>query len=61
MDKQELILALIDIQLEQIKADKAGGYCEYDDNHIKADELLLKYINDEMVTKAFNDIEKWYS
>ena len=31
---------------------------EYD--HRAADRALLDYINDPEVTKAFNDIEKWY-
>lgn len=29
--------------------------------HINADRLLLKFINDNRVTKAFDKIEKWYS
>lgn len=34
---------------------------DYEKNHIKADDLLLEFINDERVTKAFNDIEMWYA
>ena len=30
-------------------------------NHIRADELLLEYINDQEVTDLFNKIEKWYA
>lgn len=31
-------------------------------NHIDADELLLlEYIHDEVVTKAFESIRKWYA
>lgn len=29
--------------------------------HIEADSLLLQYINDEDVTEAFEDINKWYA
>jgi hypothetical protein len=29
--------------------------------HRKADELLLDYIGDEDIRKAFDEIEKWYS
>ncbi len=29
--------------------------------HIEADQLLLKYINNEEVTEIFDSIEKWYS
>ena len=30
-------------------------------DHIEADQLLLKYINDEQVTKEFEAINKWYA
>ena len=30
-------------------------------NHIDADNLLLEYINNPEVTKAFHDIKKWYA
>ena len=30
-------------------------------DHLDADKALLKYINDPEITKAFNDIKKWYS
>ena len=29
-------------------------------DHIDADRLLLKYINDRRVTKLFRSIHKWY-
>ena len=29
-------------------------------NHISADVLLLQYIDNPEVSKAFHDIEKWY-
>ena len=29
-------------------------------NHVRADELLLEYINDPEVTQLFDNIEKWY-
>lgn len=29
-------------------------------DHIEADGLLLEYINDEEVTRLFEEIEKWY-
>ena len=29
-------------------------------DHKDADRALLKYINDPEITKAFNDIKKWY-
>lgn len=30
-------------------------------DHNLADELLLDYINDPEVTRAFNSIDKWYA
>lgn len=30
-------------------------------SHQEADRLLLEYINNEEVTKLFNDLERWYS
>lgn len=30
-------------------------------DHIEADRLLLAYINDEEVTKAYDAIHKWYA
>lgn len=32
-----------------------------EDDHIKSDEALLEYINDEKITEAFNSVDKWYS
>ena len=29
-------------------------------DHVKADELLLEYINDSEVSELFNSIDKWY-
>lgn len=55
MTKQELIKALKNIKKEQNK------FADEECDHIKADELLLQYINDENVTKAFESINKWYA
>jgi hypothetical protein len=30
-------------------------------NHGEADDLLLEYINDKDIKKAFEEIEKWYA
>jgi len=30
-------------------------------NHTFADKLLLEFINDEEITAAYNQIEKWYA
>jgi hypothetical protein len=34
---------------------------DIEDSHIKADQLLLEYINDKDVVNAFDEIEKWYA
>ena len=49
MTKQELLTQLSN--LVGISPDEA---------HVKADDLLLKYINDSEITQAFEKIEKWY-
>lgn len=52
MTKEELIEKLNDIY-------HTGGDEEVD--HVKADNLLLEYIDCPDVTKIFNNIEKWYA
>ncbi len=61
MTKEELIERLKAIVKRQKCLDDDGYYadCEYD--HLEADKLLLKYINDEEVTHQFENIERWYS
>jgi hypothetical protein len=34
---------------------------DVENNHRKADDALLAFINDVEVTQAFEDIERWYS
>lgn len=34
---------------------------DYEEYHVLADKLLLKFIDNEEVTKAFNDIPKYYA
>jgi hypothetical protein len=51
MTKDELIMNLA--QLWSSK-DTEGA-------HIEADELLLKYINDQEITNAYNTLHKWYA
>ena len=29
--------------------------------HVEADELLIKYINDKDIERAFDEVPKWYS
>ena len=39
-----------------------GDYCDVDveAGHAEADELLVRYINDPEVEKAFEEVPKWY-
>ena len=48
-------------ELNKIAESQKSGDGDYEYHHVKADELLLRYINDENVTEAFNKIKKWYS
>lgn len=49
---EDLIKRLTDIS--------KNGY-DSEADHIKADKLLLEFINDERVTVAFDYISKWYA
>jgi hypothetical protein len=55
MTKEELIAELNKIY------DGQDRYTDVEVDHMNADELLLKYINDNDVTDAFNAIYKWYA
>lgn len=50
MTKEELIKKLKELD----RGDK-------EENHVIADQLLLDYIDDQGVGKAFDQIEKWYA
>jgi hypothetical protein len=52
MNKQELINELSEL---------ADGGMDKEVDHIKADKLLLKYINDKDITKWFKKIQKRYA
>ena len=52
MSKEELIEGLNEI---------AENSFDEECDHIEADELLLHFINDEDVKKAFDAIKKWYA
>ncbi len=38
-----------------------GGKYDEEANHVIADNLLLEYINNPEVAKAFKSIKKWYA
>lgn len=38
-----------------------GADQDHEGAHIRADDLLLDYINDDEITKAFDEIVKWYA
>lgn len=50
ISKKDLLAILLDLQ----------GYDE-ERGHYIADYLLLSYIGDEDIKKAFNNLSKWYS
>lgn len=52
MDKKELVEKLRSLQ---------HTYGDQEDSHLKADALLLEYIDDEHVKDAYDAIHKWYS
>ena len=41
-------------KLQELRGDE-------EEQHIKADQLLLEYINDVDISRAFEEIKKWYS
>jgi hypothetical protein len=50
MNKLDLIKKLEECKEEDIES-----------GHIRADNLLLEYINDKEVTEAFKSLSKWYA
>ena len=54
MDKQRLLEILKEIVYRNDSRDA-------EEHHLDADAALLDYIDDHDVTKAFDDIEKWYA
>lgn len=60
MTKQELIKELKKLQTRKINIFGVETL-DKEENHIMADSLLLKYIDDEEVTNAFKKINKWYA
>ena len=54
LSKAELIAAL-----QSLPNDNDEGSAK--SSHVEADDLLLKFIDDEQVSEAFDDIIKWYA
>lgn len=50
MDKEELLLGLKECR----EQDTESG-------HLNADALLIRYIDDEDIEKAYNSVNKWYA
>lgn len=51
-------------QLLAILKSDVGDPNDYSDRerpHVNADKALLAYINDDEITEAFENIEKWYA
>lgn len=47
--------------IEKLKSAKGLASQDKEAAHFNADEALLDYINDEEVTKAYLEVEKYYS
>lgn len=47
--------------LQETVARQENKWADPESDHLSADKALLAYINDEIVTAAFNSLEKWYS
>ena len=54
MTKQELIEKLKEVADRYNDRNQELG-------HSKADDLLIKYINDPEITEAFNAVHEWYA
>lgn len=57
MTKKELIDELKKICDKQ----QNSRYSDKEIDHMNADDLLLKYIDDDNVTDVFEAIDKWYA
>jgi hypothetical protein len=63
MNRHDLIKRMKElIEKSEIYLDKPFSIDgDPDDWHREADNLLLKYINDEEISELFEKIERWYS
>lgn len=62
MKIEELIKELKRIlKNQQLRIEKEEMCGDLHDDHIEADQLLLKYIDNAEVTQIFDSIEKWYA
>ncbi len=52
MDREELIKKLKEL---------ATKNRDEESDHVKADELLLQFIDDQEIADAFRSIKKWYA
>ena len=58
--KEYIKLSITKIKLiENLKELKKSN--DEESAHIEADNLLLEYINEDEITQAFKDIDKWYA
>ena len=58
MKRKELIKFLKEIRDKQTFPNSDD---DLENHHMRADHLLLEYINDPEIKECFDDIEKWYS
>jgi hypothetical protein len=57
MKKEELIAKLKEIEGKK----KTEPYYDTENGHGEADALLLEFINDPEIEKAYDEVEKWYA
>jgi hypothetical protein len=55
LKKEELIKKLENIE------NLRSGITDAENWHMDADDLLLEYINDKDIEKAFNNVKRWYA
>lgn len=56
MEKEEILK-----KLKELKIQREDPNCDVEDIHIKSDDLLLQFINDDDITEAWKDIDKYFS
>ena len=47
--------------IEQMKRIAADSQSDPESAHSEADDLLLEYINDEEITKAYGEVKRWFA
>lgn len=59
--QRELLLRKLRGIAERQEAATGHGGTDVEHDHAEADDLLIEYINDPEIEKAYDRIEKWYA